>query len=190
MLCAKSVAPMQDLACSGFHGHAGGRFRRICTGKTRSLRSAGLGDRKGRARKDAIFDAKKAARQAGAACCHSVGGRRLYQSSTRPTYRLSCGCSTTNASYRRMNAGRHGRQVGPVPFSLHETRARPIQPPSTDRMAARSAGLARRFLRVEYRILSRPSLPVSQPCTPQTASHSGAAAAKSSAGLPVQAGAR
>ena len=125
MLCAKSVAPMQDLACSGFHGHVGGRFRRICTGTTRSLRSARLGDRKGRARKDAIFNAKKAARQAGAACCHSVGGRRLVQSSTRPTYRLSCGCSTTNASSRRMNARGHGRQVGLAPFALNETRVRP-----------------------------------------------------------------
>ena len=53
---------MQDLACYGFHGHLGRRFRRICTGTTRSLRSARLGDRKGRARKDAIFNAKKAAR--------------------------------------------------------------------------------------------------------------------------------
>jgi len=119
------AAPMQDLACSGFHGHVGGRFRRICTGTTRSLRSARLGDRKGRARKDAIFNAKKAARQAGAACCHSVDGRRLDQSSTRPTYRLSCGCSTTNASSRRMNARGHGRQVGLAPFTLNETRVRP-----------------------------------------------------------------
>ena len=115
MLCAKSVAPMQDLACSGFHGHVGGRFRRICTGTTRSLRSARLGDRKGRARKDAIFNAKKAARQAGAACCHSVGGRRLDQLSTRPTYRLSCGCSTTNASSRRMNAAAYRGARGARP---------------------------------------------------------------------------
>ena len=120
MLCAKSVAPMQDLACSGFHGHAGGRFRRICTGKTRSLRSARLGDRKGRARKDAIFDAKKAARQAGAACCHSVGGRRLDQSSTRPTYRLSCGCSTavewgSNGSYPLSHSGSPDRPASGAP---------------------------------------------------------------------------
>ena len=139
-LCAKHGARMQGFACSGSHWHAGGRFRCICTGTTRGMRGARLGDGIGKARQDAIFNAQEAAHEASDACCYSIDRSIPDLSTTMPTYRLSCGCSTTNASSRRMNARAHGRQVGLAPFALHETRSRPDPRTSSVAVQAKFGG--------------------------------------------------